>query len=342
MPHDSASPRPTAGMTRPTLKTIAAETGLAVATVSRALKDAPDIGAATKTRVAEAAARLGYRPNRAGVRLRTGKTHVIALILSTEADAMTHTAQLLNAIARGLRGTPYHLVVMPFFPDEDQMAPVRYIVETGSADGVILNQTRADDPRIRYLHDRRFPFATHGRSDMGLTHPFFDYDNEAFARTAVRALAARGRKRLLLIAPPPDHSYARHMTAGFLDEAARAGLSAQVADDITSDSAGAEIEAAIARRFASDPPDGLISASTTATMALVTGAERGGATLTRDFDAVGKEATPFLARFRPGLIALPEDVARAGAFLTRAVLAAIDGADPTLWQFVDRPDITDA
>ena len=71
---------------RPTLKTIAAATGLAIATVSRALKDAPDIGEDTKRRVRETATLLGYRPNRAGVRLRTGKTNVIALVLSTEAE----------------------------------------------------------------------------------------------------------------------------------------------------------------------------------------------------------------------------------------------------------------
>ncbi len=76
---------------RPTLKTIAAATGLAVATVSRALKDAPDIGEETKRRVRAMAAELGYRPNRAGVRLRTGKTNVIALILSAEVDVMNHT-----------------------------------------------------------------------------------------------------------------------------------------------------------------------------------------------------------------------------------------------------------
>ena len=78
---------------RPTLKTIAAETGLAIATVSRALKDASDIGEDTKKRVRETAERLGYRPNRAGVRLRTGKTNVIALVLSTEADVMNHTSK---------------------------------------------------------------------------------------------------------------------------------------------------------------------------------------------------------------------------------------------------------
>ena len=187
---------------RPTLKTIAAETGLAIATVSRALKDASDIGEETKKRVRETAERLGYRPNRAGVRLRTGKTNVIALVLSTEADVMNHTSKLIYSIAEALRGSAYHLVVMPFFGDQDPMDPIRYIVETGSADGVVLNQTQPNDPRVRYLAEHNLPFATHGRTDMGIPHPYFDFDNEAYARLAVRELVKRGRKGLLLIPPP--------------------------------------------------------------------------------------------------------------------------------------------
>lgn len=324
---------------RPTLKTIAAATGLAVATVSRALKDAPDIGEETKRRVRETAERLGYRPNRAGVRLRTGKTNVIALVLSAEADVMNHTSQLLYSIARTLKGTAYHLVVMPFFPDEDPMTPIRYIVETGSADGIILNQTRPDDPRIRYMRDRGFPFATHGRTDMGIDHPYFDYDNEAFARQAVRILQARGRKRLLIIAPPRAHAYARHMLAGFSDEAGRLGLAFEVAEGVTSDSLGSDIEAAVEARFrAPNPPDGLVLGSTTATMASVHGAERAGAVIGRDFDGVGKEAIPFLHRFRSDLIVLREDVSRAGHFLAKAIIAAIEHSDVGKAQFLDAPD----
>ena len=71
---------------RPTLKTIAALMGLSVTTVSRALKDAPDIGEETKRRIRDLAKHVGYRPNRAGVRLRTGKTNVIALVRSVEED----------------------------------------------------------------------------------------------------------------------------------------------------------------------------------------------------------------------------------------------------------------
>ena len=61
----------------PTLKTISEATGLAVTTVSRALKDGPELSAETRARVREVATQLGYRPHRAGVRLRTGRTFVV-------------------------------------------------------------------------------------------------------------------------------------------------------------------------------------------------------------------------------------------------------------------------
>lgn len=323
---------------RPTLKTIAAETGLAVATVSRALKDAPDIGEETKRRVRETAERLGYRPNRAGVRLRTGKTNVIALVLSTEADMMNHTSRLIYSIANVLRGTAYHLVVMPFFPDQDPMEPIRYIVETESADGVILNQTRPDDPRVRFMAERHFPFATHGRTEMGIEHPYFDYDNEAYARVGVRALAQRGRRNLLLVAPPLAHNYAQHMVTGFRDEAARLGLAAEVMEDVTSDSGATLTEGALMRRMAQAPvPDGVILGSTTSAMGAVSAAELSGLRLGRDIDMVAKEAIPFLQRFRREMIAVHEDVGRAGDFLARAVVAAIERRAPEQGQGLEVP-----
>ena len=323
---------------RPTLKTIAAATGLAIATVSRALKDAPDIGEETKRRVRETAERLGYRPNRAGVRLRTGKTNVIALTLSTEADVLDHTSHLIYSIAEALRGSAYHLVVMPFFADQDPMDPIRYIVETGSADGVLMNQTRPDDPRVRYLADHSFPFATHGRTDMGVNHPYFDFDNEAFARLGVRELAKRGRKRLLLVPPPRAHSYAGHMIAGFADEAALQGLTFEVMEAVNSDSGAGAIEAALRDRMATAPRiDGILCGSTTAAMASVSGAEAAGRVIGADFDIVAKEAITFLHRFRREMIVVQEDVSTAGRFLARAVMAAIEKRAPEQGQFLERP-----
>ena len=325
---------------RPTLKTIAAQTGLSVATVGRALKDAPDIGEETKRRVREIAARVGYRPNRAGVRLRTGKTNVIALVRSIEEDVMNHTSQMINAISTALRGTAYHMILMPYFPDQDPMAPIRYVVETGSADGVIINQTVPDDPRVRYMLARGFPFATHGRTDMGLAHDYFDFDNEVFARLLVREMAARGRRRLALVAPPRGQSYARHMIAGFVAESARLGVAATVCDAVTSDTAAAQVEAFAAALFAQpDRPDGVVLGSATAAMALVAGGEARGLVLGRDFDAGTKDSVRFLRRFRADMLTVFEDVGRAGDFLARAVMASIAarGQGPAA-QALDVPD----
>lgn len=324
---------------RPTLKTIAAATGLAIATVSRALKDAPDISEDTKRRVRETATLLGYRPNRAGVRLRTGKTNVIALVLSTEADVMNHTSQLISSIAAELRDTAYHLVVMPYFSDQDPMTPIRYLVETGSADGVVLNQIMPDDPRIRYMSERGFPFAAHGRSSMAIDHPYFDFDNEAYARVGVRALVERGRRRLLLIAPPSEQSYAGHMITGFSGEAALHRAQFEIATEVNSDTKSDVIEAAVYRRFTgSDRPDGVLVGSTTAAMAAVNGTERAGLGIGTDFDLVAKEAIPFLRRFRKEILVVHEDVGRAGSFLARAIISAIERETPETGQFLDQPD----
>src|SRR5687767_1408473 len=99
---------------RPTLKTIAYMTGLGVTTVSRALNDAPDIGQATKERVRLVAQQIGYRPNRAGVRLRTGKTNVISLVLSVENEILGLTSHVVYGISEYLATTPYHLIVTPY------------------------------------------------------------------------------------------------------------------------------------------------------------------------------------------------------------------------------------
>ncbi len=327
---------------RPTLKTIAKETGLAVATVSRALSNAPDIGEATKLRVRAAALKLGYRPNRAGVRLRTGKTNVIALVLNAESDVMNNTARLLYAIADTLRGSPYHLVVMPIFQDQDPLDPVRYLVETGAADGIIFNQTKAFDARVAYCTANNIPFATHGRSEMGLEHPYFDYDCRTFGDLAVQVLSQRGCTHIYAIVPPRDQMYAQHMVAGMTDAAQKLGLHLEIAEGYTSDNSSIEIESQIAARLsAPSRPDGLISPSTTAAMAAVSALERQGLKLGTDFQIATKEAIQFLHRFRREIIVANEDVEQAGRSLARAVVNAIEGRPPQAGQRLQVPTISD-
>lgn len=325
---------------RPTLKTIASLAGLSVASVSRALKDASDIGEDTKARVRDIALQIGYRPNRAGVRLRTGRTNVIALVMSAESDVMNHTAKLIHSVSSSLRGTQFHLIVMPFFSEEDPMTPIRYIWETGSADGVIINQIKPNDPRVAFMTEHAIPFATHGRSDMGIDHPYFDYDNEEYSRLMVRALVSRGRNNLALLSPPVAQSYGSHMIKGFVEEAALLGVRARILNDVNSDQPGQKIEADLARVFAApDWPDGIVVGSTTGAMCTVAAAEAAGLTINKDFDVAGKEAIPILNLFRRGIIVVHEDVAQAGDFLARAVMAAIDDREAPVLQALDVPKL---
>ena len=178
---------------RPTLKTIARISGLAVTTVSRAMRDESDIGADTKELVARIAEAIGYVPNRAGLRLRTGRTNVISLVVPAEGEVLNNVAKLTNSIAKELRGTQFHLNVLPWFPDEDPLRPIKYIVETRSADAVIFNMTKPADERVAYLLKKQFPFVTHGRTKWADQHAYYDYDNTAFIGVALNRLAKRGR-----------------------------------------------------------------------------------------------------------------------------------------------------
>jgi LacI family transcriptional regulator len=313
---------------KPTLKTISRLSGLAVPTVSRALNDAPDIGQETKKLVRRIADEIGYIPNRAGVRLRTGRTNVLSLVLSTEHDVMNHTARLISSVAGALQGTPYHLVITPYFPTDDPMKPIRYIVETGSADAVIFNQTMPQDPRVAWLMEQGFPFATHGRDDWCDRHPYFDFDNEAFAAMAVFHLARIGRRHLILLAPPADQNYGRDTLRGAHRAAAEAGVILTVADGVTSDGASDDIRAAMTRILRADPAaDGIICCSTASTMATVGALESLGRHLGQDIDIIAKEAIPFLQLFRKEIIAVAEDVKAAGEFLARAAIQAIREPD---------------
>ncbi len=328
---------------KPTLKTIARISGLAVPTVSRALNDAPDIGAETKKLIRKIAKDVGYIPNRAGVRLRTGRTNVISLVMSTEHDMMGHSTRLISSVAGGLRDTPFHLVVTPFFPDQDPMEPVRYIVETGSADAVIINQVQPQDPRIAYLMERSFPFATHGRSDWADRHPYYDFDNSAFGEIAVNELADRGRKNVLLIAPPAAQAYAQHIIYGTRKGAADRGLNVTLADPVTSDTKIDDIVDYVDITLRNHPEiDAIMTASTSSAMAAVAGLEKIGAKVGREIDVSTKEAVPFLKLFRADILTTTEKVGAAGEFLARAAIQAVRSPLTTPMQHLEVPSAQDS
>lgn len=323
---------------RPTLRTISGLTGLAVTTVSRALNDAPDIGEATKERVRRVAAEIGYRPNRAGVRLRTGRTNVIALVLYTFEDVMSFTSHLVYAISAGLENTPYHLIIRPYSRIHDPMDPVRYVVETGSADGIVLNRVMPDDPRVKYLLERDFPFVTHGRTFSGWEHPYFDFDNYEFGAESIRELARRGRRNIALLLPPADQSYGRSMREGAIDAGEETGVNLRFIETATSEADFPTLNSALSGCFAGpDRPDGLLTGSASAAMAAIALLEAQGLEVGKDVAVATKDTSGFLREYRKDVIVFRENIRRAGGYIAEAIVRRIDQPELPPMQELDRP-----
>ncbi|MEN5276328.1 LacI family transcriptional regulator [Brucella sp. TWI432] len=320
---------------RPTLKTIAFMTGLGVTTVSRALKDAPEIGPETRKRVQLIARQIGYRPNRAGVRLRTGKTNVIALVLNTQDEIMGFTSQVIHGVADMLADTQYHLILTPYFSSGASIEPIRYIVETGSADGIIFSRTEPDDQRVHYLTEHNFPFATHGRTNTGIEHPYHDFDNHAFARDMVDRLSSLGRKNLVLLTPPAQLTYYSHMVSGFYEGLRQFGCNGSTLENVDLDSPLQHLRRYIAERMKLPArPDGIICSGSAATLAVVAGIEDAGLSIGKDVDVAAKQSTEILHWFRPELIVAEESFKLAGQQLGKAILGRINGLDISSLQTV--------
>ena len=70
------------------LKDIAARAGVSVMTVSKVMRDAKDISAATKDRIRALAAEMGYVPDRMAQSLRNRTTNLFGLVMSAATNPM--------------------------------------------------------------------------------------------------------------------------------------------------------------------------------------------------------------------------------------------------------------
>ncbi|MFN3273301.1 MAG: transcriptional regulator [Paracoccus sp. (in: a-proteobacteria)] len=329
---------------RPTLKAISRLTGFAVPTVSRALSGATEIAARTRQVVNECARAIGYEPSRTGLQLRTGRTYNITLVLEAQSDAITNTSILISGMSQALSGTSYQLSVVPSASDFADATQVRRIVENRLADGLIMSFIRRQDERVDYLIERGFPFVTHGRTEDSSRHSYYDLDDAVFCRLALEALARRGRRHALLIAPAEDFNFGHVIRSTLLNEAAAYGLTVTVAPMCHAQHGIDEIQAGVLASMAVLPDvDCIISTSQSSMIAACLAVEARGHVIGMDFDIFGKENLPFLKKLKPGVLMASQSLAATGAFLCNAVLQQIETPPEKrkLVQFLEVPTFDD-
>jgi LacI family transcriptional regulator len=322
---------------RVTLRTIAEVTGLSLSTVSLSLRGGTTLKQETRDRVAEAARALGYVPDRAGVRLRTGKTNVIALVLDGAEDSIDFARQMIQGIGAAIKGTRYHLTVIPEFERHSSPDTIRYILDNRTADGVVITHTGPRDRRVQMMIDADFPFVSHGRTEFFTPHPYHDFHSETFAAMAVERLASKGCKRVMLVIGDDSTTNYHNIVTAFHRATARAGVEAR----ILAGSAGktpAQMRA-LGLELTQDPdrPDGILCDSEMRTIALVGGLEEGGVRLGTDIHLVYKQTSGILPTLFPALDSIREDVFAAGGELTRLLLQRIDGSPVETLQTLAEP-----
>ena len=103
------------------LKEIAAAAGVSVMTVSKALRDKPDLSAATKERIRKLAAEMGYLPDVSAQGLRNRTTRLLGLVISASTNPVN--ARIVMAIEERAHELGYDLVIahslnrLPFSAD---------------------------------------------------------------------------------------------------------------------------------------------------------------------------------------------------------------------------------
>src|SRR5438105_4381228 len=103
------------------LKDIAALAGVSVMTVSKVLRDKPDISPATKARVRLISQQMGYSPDTLAQALRTRRTRLIGLVISTVTNPIF--ARAILAIEERSQELGYNIVLAHSLndpPREDQ------------------------------------------------------------------------------------------------------------------------------------------------------------------------------------------------------------------------------
>ena len=199
------------------LKELAKHLGLSQTTVSRALNGYPEVGDATRKRVAEEAARLGYRPNAHARRLATGRAHAIGYVFPSDRSVMIDP--LFSDFVAGAAEV-YALqgfeTLLHAGGQEDEMAVYRRFAEDGAVDAVVVQAPHVSDPRVALLNELKIPYMIHGRLDgIETGYGWMDIDNRGAFKKATKLLSDLGHQRIALLNGPEQLTFALHRRQGY-------------------------------------------------------------------------------------------------------------------------------
>ncbi len=332
-------------MQRPTIKTIAQETGLSIATVSKALKGSPQVRPETRALISAAAERVGYQLNMHGVQLRTGKTYQVAAIMTAPGPKQNEWegveyAQLLSGISWALDESPYRVALYAVRNFEESLETIRQIVTFRKADGIIISGTRGHDPRVEIMQEKDFPFVTYGTTIRNAPHAYVDADNEQMIRRSVARLATRGHRRIALVNPMGDLAYAMTRFHAYRVALQASGLDfdpALVAHGALTPAFGRECVLTMAAL--ADPPTAYICANEASALGAFSGFHEKGLVHGRDAVINATDDLNVSQYFSPPITTYFLPIHQPSELLGRFILRRMEGEPPEALQALIMPEL---
>lgn len=287
--------------TQVTVKDIARQLGIAVSTVSRALRDHPDISAETKREVRALADKLNYSPNVVALSLRHRKTFLIAIVVP---EIIHHFFScVINGAEAVANRNGYNLIILQSNENAEREASICKTIINSRIDGLLVSmaKTTKRGDHFRSLQQAGIPIVFFDRicGDIDTDRVIADDFNGAHA--AVQHMIAGGCKRIAHLAATQLMQIAQKRQYGYIQALRDAHLPVDESLIIPCDNPddAARVGEELMRR--EDRPDGIFAVN--------------------DLTAAGAMNAVKHAGFR-----VPEDVAVCG--FTNGIVSSL--TDPTL------------
>lgn len=178
------------------LREVAERAGVSMRTVSNVVRGTGRFSESTRDRVLRAVEELGYRPNTAARRLRTGRSGV--LLLAVPELTMPYFAELAGHLLRQAAARDCTLLVEVTGGRPEAELDLALGRTDPMVDGVVLSPLALDDRAVARA-GMSMPLVLLGERVHDLPCPHVTIDNTRAAREATEHLLARGRRRIAVL-----------------------------------------------------------------------------------------------------------------------------------------------
>lgn len=202
---------------RTSLKDLARELGVSIATVSRALRSSPEIGLEMQAKVKELAKRLNYRPNPFAQSLRKEAPRVIGVVVP---NLVTHYySAVLDGIEQEAKKEGYSVISANTHENSD--AEVKAIDNFISlhVEGIIacLAQDTTDYSHFEEISSMGIPLVFFGRTCLSDKFSCVMANGDEAAQEATQHLLDTGSRRIAFIGGPNHLDMVKRRKHGYLE-----------------------------------------------------------------------------------------------------------------------------